>query len=261
MSWFKNNNPPKFVSHECRMQYSYSNSNVTYFRIMLTTVNNGRGWQPFLCWGPTTGASAENVSRPITGISRMILRKNKGFFFWTSRFQMLQDMSVHFFAQIFRRIDCVRRTNNYNLTPKIEDTLRSSNYDAKPWYLHIPARKSQSPRCFWEIDRPCSSARVFNVPMPSIFRVCVFCWKYPLRPQYPAKYNIQISGEETKKQKQNIRKTLGRGILNTRVCKFWVYLSRTACQLDSEGVWVFMLEPACALYRTQIYRCVSAICS
>ena len=47
----------------------------------------------------------------------------------------------------------LRRANiKSGLTPKIQCTLKPSNYDAKPWFLHFTARKSKCPRRFWEID-------------------------------------------------------------------------------------------------------------
>ena len=47
----------------------------------------------------------------------------------------------------------LRETNIKSyLTPKIDSTLKSSNYDAKPWFLHFIAQKSVCPHRFWEID-------------------------------------------------------------------------------------------------------------
>ena len=47
----------------------------------------------------------------------------------------------------------LRRINiKSNSTPEIEYTLKPSNYDAKPWFLHFTAQKSKWPRCFWEMD-------------------------------------------------------------------------------------------------------------
>ena len=56
----------------------------------------------------------------------------------------------------------MRRTNiKSNLTPKIDYILKPSNYDAKPWFLHLTARKSKSPRRFLRI-RPWNFAYVCN---------------------------------------------------------------------------------------------------
>ena len=65
--WFKHITP-RIVSDECRMQYKQVETRG--FCIMLTAMESGRGWrsQSIFWKGPRTGASAENVSRPITGL-------------------------------------------------------------------------------------------------------------------------------------------------------------------------------------------------
>ena len=56
-----------------------------------------------------------------------------------------------------------RRTNvKSNWTPKIEETLEASNYDAKPWFFHFAALNSKCSGRFWAID-------------PEIFRTCLMC--------------------------------------------------------------------------------------
>lgn len=61
-------------------------------------------------------------------------------------------------------------------------------------------------------DRACSSARVFNVPMPSIFRVCVFCWKcgIPWDPSIPpntiSKY---LERKQKNKNKTFVKRSAG----------------------------------------------------
>ena len=96
----------------------------------------------------------------------------------------------------------LRETNIKSyLTPKIDSTLKSSNYDAKPWFLHFIAQKSKCSRRFWEIDpefcKTCS-----NVPLPSHLRMCFFfsleMWE-PLRANYPKKCKTQISGQKINK--------------------------------------------------------------
>ena len=93
-------------------------------------------------------------------------------FFWTCRFQVLQGM----FVQISRKKmkNWLRRTNfKSNLTPKIEYILKASNYNAKPWFLHLTAQKSNCPRRFWELDH--YFLHVFNVPFSSLLRMFCFC--------------------------------------------------------------------------------------
>ena len=68
----------------------------------------------------------------------------------------------------------LRRTNiKSTLTPKIEYTLKPSNYDAKPWFLHLIAQKSKCPRRFWELD-PEFLHTCFMCPCRAYYE-CVFC--------------------------------------------------------------------------------------
>ena len=127
-------------------------------------MNSARGWhnlffvKDLLILRSRSGASSENVSRPITdlqtgqiSIGIYCRKKNDDpFFFWASRFQVLQGMFVQSFA---RKIEELRRTNiKSNLTPKLEYVLKPSNYRANPWFLHLTAQKSKCPRRFWELD-------------------------------------------------------------------------------------------------------------
>ena len=59
----------------------------------------------------------------------------------------------------------LRRTNikSYS-TPNIEHTIKPSNYDVRPWFLHFTAQKLKCSRRFWEI-RPWKIAHVFNAGM------------------------------------------------------------------------------------------------
>ena len=69
----------------------------------------------------------------------------------------------------------------------------------------------------------------------------------PLRPKYPKIYkNPNIWRNKKQKQKKLFVKRSA-GAPKTRVQFFRVYPSKTAWTLDSEGIWGFMLEPACTL--------------
>ena len=117
----------------------------------------------------------------------------------------------------------LRRTNiKSRLTPKIEYSLKTSNYDAKPCFLHSIAQKSKCPRRFREI-RPWNFAHVFNVSLPSLSQMVSFVFFVffaenveSLKTQISKKYKPpNIWQQKTKKQEKNIRKRLGRGTLNT----------------------------------------------
>ena len=106
----------------------------------------------------------------------------------------------------------LRRTNiKSNLTPKIEDTLKPSNYDAKPWFLHFTAQKSKCPRRFWQID-PEKLHTCLMCPCRAFYE-CVFLffffnWKFgvPWDPDIAKKNKKkqEISGEvKNKKQFKN----------------------------------------------------------
>ena len=67
----------------------------------------------------------------------------------------------------------MRRSNNEsNFTPKIEYILKTSNYNAKPWFLYLTTQKKR-PRRFWELD-PEIFAHVFNVTLPSLIQMFFF---------------------------------------------------------------------------------------
>ena len=73
----------------------------------------------------------------------------------------------------------LRKTNiKSNLTPEIKYTLKPSNYEAKPWFLHFTAQKSKCPRRFREIN-------------PEISRTCSMC---PCRVFYECFYWKTIAG-------------------------------------------------------------------
>ena len=100
------------------------------------------------------------------------------------------------------------------LTPKIEYTLKPSNYDVKPWFLHFTARKSTCPRRFWEID-------------PEILHTCLMC---PCRAFYE---------RGTKKKKKHSWKARQGHVKHE--CKISESVSKTAWTLDSEGrSWGFI---------------------
>ena len=136
-------------------------------------------------------------------------------------------------------------------------TLNTSNYDAKARFLHLTAQTSKCPRRFWERD-------------PEILRTCLMCpcrafvfsfffagnvWS--LKTQIsPTIENPIIWQSITKK---NIRKLLGRAKIN--VCAKFQGLSKTACILDSEGIWGYMREPACTCTGMSVSLTFSAGCA
>ena len=89
----------------------------------------------------------------------------------------------------------LRRTNiKSNLTPEIEYTLKPSNYDAEPWFLHFTAPKSIFTRRFWEIYAQClhtclmCPCRAFcGWVFLFLFFFSLDMWD-PLRPKYPKNY-------------------------------------------------------------------------
>ena len=65
----------------------------------------------------------------------------------------------------------LRRTNTKsNLTPKTENILKPSNYDAKPWFFTLNRTKVQMSLPFLRV-RSCNFANVVNVPLPSLLRM------------------------------------------------------------------------------------------
>ena len=145
----------------------------------------------------------------------------------------------------------LRRTNiESNLSFRIEYTLKPSNYDAKPWFLHFAAQKSKCPHRFWEID--------------PILHNCLMC---PCRAFHECfsffaenvgSLQTQISPEKTKtaisdgkKRNKNIRYRLGRGTPNTRA-KFQGLTLKNGVDI---GIWRncgFMLEPACIHHKLRV---------
>ena len=124
------------------------------FGVVLTAMNRGRGWhsQFFLVKGPglalapkmcpdqsqafkeVTNSQAFILDGPLPGAPRHVCTK---FVVFSRKYSQ----------------NWLRRTNFMsNLTPKIEYTLKQSNYDAKPWFLYLTAQKSKSPRRFRESD-------------------------------------------------------------------------------------------------------------
>ena len=110
--WFKHKTP-NFVSHECRM---HSQLECHIFGIMLTTMNRGRGWHsqffvkalelalaPKKCHDQSQTFKEVNNRYP----GKHLLQEDKRmtlFFFWTSRFQVLQGMLVQNFELIFEEL-------------------------------------------------------------------------------------------------------------------------------------------------------------
>ena len=118
----------------------------------------------------------------------------------------------------------LRGTNiKSNLTPRVECTLKPSNYDAKPWLLHFAARKSKCPRCFWEIDPEILHTRLMCPCRAFTKGIFLFFFVFSLEIEDP--FKIQISQKmqkpkhlAKKKRKNSNSKRLGKGILNT-LCK------------------------------------------
>ena len=132
-------------------------------------MNGGRGWhsQKFL-YGPRTGASAENTSQSQTfkevhnrWTSSVGRKKNDPFFSGPAASRC--PKACLYKVSCKKSKNWLLRTNiESNLTPKIENTLKPSNYDAKPWFLHLTAQKSKCPHRFWELD-------------PEILHTCLMC--------------------------------------------------------------------------------------
>ena len=72
-------------------------------------------------------------------------RKKRPFLFWTSRFQVLQDIFVHFFRANIRRTDS-------DWTDWVEPILTHIQHPkSNTWYTRRRT-KSKCPRRFWEMD-------------------------------------------------------------------------------------------------------------
>ena len=64
----------------------------------------------------------------------------------------------------------LRRTHIKSiLTSKVEYSLKQSNHDVKPWFVHFTARKSQCPRRFWEIREPANLHTCLMCPCQAFY--------------------------------------------------------------------------------------------
>ena len=102
------------------------------------------------------------------------------------------------------------------LTPKIGCILKPSNYNAKPWFLHITAQTPQCLRRFWELD-PKRLHACLVCPCRVFYEwVCVLSrkmWGF-LRPNYTFKSPI-IWQKKRKTKQNNVIWRLSRGTLKT----------------------------------------------
>ena len=98
-------------------------------------------------------------------------------------------------------------------------------------------------------DGPSNFAHVFNVPLPSLLRMGFLFFVFSLetwdslRLKYPKKYKNPNIWRKKGKKKHHSQEARQGHIKHVR--KFQGLSLKTAWILDSEGIWVFMLEPAC----------------
>ena len=79
---------------------------------------------------------------------------------------MLQGIFVQSFAQILEELRGTK-IKSY-LTPKIESSLKPTNYDAKPKFLHVYRTKVQNVHVVLERDpENLKFAHVFYMPLPN----------------------------------------------------------------------------------------------
>ena len=166
-------------------------------------------------------------------------------------------MFVQSFAQYSK--NWLRRTTIKSiLTPKIESTLKPSNYDAKTWFLPFTAQKSKCPRRFWEIE-PENLHACLMCPCRAFYQWGLFLFFFPLetwdplRPNYSNKYKPPKHLAKT----NNLKGSAGAHL--TRAQNFRVCLSKTVWTSDSEGNWGVMLEPAC-IYESGLSICEHQVC-
>ena len=134
------------------------------------------------------------------------------------------------------------------LTPKIEYTLKPSNYDAKPWLLPFTAQKSKFPRRFWEKDPEilhtylCAHAEPFA-------RVCVSFhgWKcgIPWDPSIKNK-KTKLKYRAKKERKSPFVQRLSRGTLNA-CAKFQGLPLKNDADFGLWRIWGHVFEPVCII--------------
>ena len=156
-SWFKHKTPI-FIRNECRSQYLLE---CHIGGVILAPMNSRRGWhsQNF-GKGPKACARGENVSQPITGLQKVnnsqsftVGRKKNDPFIFSGRAASRRSKACLYKVSRKYSKNWLRRTNiKSNLTPKIEYTLKPSNYDAKSWFLHCTTQKAKCARRFLKLD-------------------------------------------------------------------------------------------------------------
>ena len=105
---------------------------------------------PKMCPHQSQGFKEVNISQAFT-----VGRRKNAIFFSGRAASRCSKTSLYKVSRKYSKNckNCMRRTRiKSNLTPKIENTLKPSNYDAKPWFMHFTAQKSKCLRCFWELD-------------------------------------------------------------------------------------------------------------
>ena len=141
----------------------------------------------------------------------------------------------------------LRRTNiKSNLTLEIKYRRKPRNYNTKPLFLHLTARKSKSPRRVWELDHEilhtclmCSCRAFYDV---FFFNPAENVWSLKTR---ISQKNTKTQISDEKKQKTNYSLKTWQGHTK-HVCKFSGSNSqKRRGHLHVKGILGFMLEPAC----------------
>ena len=127
----------------------------------------------FFCSGPRTGASTENVSRPITDLQ-------KGQWWWGasersgSRHPKIRLQSVsRKYSKNWLLIRKVDMKCWYNIAPKIYPTLKLGNCEATTQITHVSPTKAKCSRRFLR-DRSWIFARVLWAPFDPLTKVPFF---------------------------------------------------------------------------------------
>ena len=189
---------PNFISHECRTQ---CNSNVTYLVACWPpwTVKDGDTASSFvkvlgLALAPKMCPVQSQAFKDVNNSQAFTVESKKWPFFVSGRAASRCPKACLYHVSRKYSKSWLRKTNiKSNLTPEIEYTLKPSNYDAKPWFLHFTAQNLLCPRRFEKMD-------------PEIWHTCLMCpcrafyeWGFlffyffllemwdPLRPKYPEK--------------------------------------------------------------------------
>ena len=178
MGWFRHK-PPDFVRRECLSQYLLE---CHIGGIILTPMNSRRGWHSQnIVKGPRTCARAKMSHDQSQAFKEV--NNSQAFTIGRKKWPVFDGRASRCSKACLRKVSrkysknwlCrTSRTNiKSNLTPEVEYTLKPSNYDPMPWFLHFTAQNSKCPRRFWEL-RPWHFAHVFNVSLPSLLRFLFF---------------------------------------------------------------------------------------